>query len=137
MTFTPAVGFAGVATFGYTISNGFSNASTTVTVTVGPPAAATVKDFTVPTGCAAAGEVCGICFDNYISNPSNLTLTFSVSPTSTGGGKVNIQAIGGCTNGAVYTSSSTSTSGTTDTFTFSVQDNYNRMSTGTTTVILN
>jgi hypothetical protein len=139
LTFTPTAGYVGSAGFSYTISDGFGSASTTVTVTVQPPPAATAISFTVPStlGCAAAGEVCGICFDSHISNPSSLTLTFSVSPTSTAGGAVSIQAIGGCTYGAVYTSSASSTSGSPDSFNFSVQDVYNRTSTGTASLTLN
>jgi hypothetical protein len=141
LRFTPTSNFTGDATFTYTIADSYNQASATVTVTVQPPPAATAVDFVVPTaaGCSYGGEICAVCLDTHVTNPSNLILTWSVSPTTPGGGNVFITNIGSCTSGegVQYQSSASSKPGDSDSFTFTVKDIYNRSSTGTASLVFN
>jgi hypothetical protein len=145
ITYTPQSGFQGVDTFFYLLQNSQgATANGKVTVTVQPstlPPAATAVSFDVSAaaGCSYAGEICAICLDTHVTNPSNLVLTWSVSPTTPGGGNVFITNIGSCTSGegVQYQSSASSELGDSDSFTFTVKDIYNRSSTGTASLVLN
>ena len=66
-------------------------------------------------------------------------MTWSVSPTTPGGGNVFITNIGSCTSGegVQYQSSASSKPGDSDSFTFTVKDIYNRSSTGTASLVFN
>jgi hypothetical protein len=143
ITYTPQSGFQGVDTFFYLLQNSQgATANGKVTVTVQPstlPPAATAISFDVSAaaGCSYGGEICAVCLDTHVTNPSNLVLTWSVSPTTPGGGNVSFISIGGCTNGVQYQSSMSSVLGDPDSFTFTVKDIYNRSSTGIASIVLN
>jgi hypothetical protein len=86
LTFTPAAGFAGVASFGYTISDGVLTSSTTVTVTVvGPSNAAPVvnagpdRSLRAPYPTATVTTTLpGTATDDGRPTPARLTIAWSV-----------------------------------------------------------
>jgi uncharacterized repeat protein (TIGR01451 family) len=83
--YTPAAGFAGAATFGYTVSDGYSTDNATVTVTVAPAARndlyATNRSTTLNAASVLTNDSCSGCTVSLVTNVATGTLTLNSNGT--------------------------------------------------------
>lgn len=87
VAYTPTTGYAGADSFAYTLSDGYSTATATVSVTVNPIANndvyVTNKSTTLNGGTVLANDACTGCTVSLVTNVSTGTLTLNSNGTFT------------------------------------------------------
>ncbi|WP_169789876.1 Ig-like domain-containing protein [Actinoplanes subtropicus] len=116
VTFTPTMGFAGTATFGYTVSDGSLTDTATVSVDVENAAPTAANDgLSVSYAAARAGVTVPVTANDTDPNHDTLTVTAVGSPGALAGGVVTYTAPAGFSGDATFSYTISDGHGGTDT----------------------
>ncbi|MBK9131666.1 MAG: tandem-95 repeat protein [Gammaproteobacteria bacterium] len=103
LTYTPVALFAGGDSFNYTVSDGVTTASTTVTVTVGANVAPAPLDDAFTVAVDSSGNALDVLTNDGDADVPAQSLTVTAASISTPLGAGGIVAINGTSDGLVYT----------------------------------